>query len=125
MGADRLTRLDADLIESAAAEGRRQHRSARQQLEHWTRIGREVSSQRTIARSRVEAALAGRLPLTYLTDEEGVVYNAEVASAIAHDLTRTDYSTLLAAEGITTVSLNDDGRLVELKPDGTSTIVDR
>lgn len=122
--ADRLTRLDADLIESAAVEGKRQRRSSRQQLEHWARVGRAVSSQRTVARSRVEAALAGRLPLIDLTDEEGVVYNAEVAGAIAEDLARTDYSTLLAAQGITTVALDDDGRLVELKPDGTTTIVD-
>jgi hypothetical protein len=32
---DRVTRVAADLVDSAAAEGARQRRSAKQQLEHW------------------------------------------------------------------------------------------
>ena len=43
MADDHVTRFDADLFEAAAEEGRREHRSARQQLEHWTRLGRECS----------------------------------------------------------------------------------
>ena len=56
----------ADLLDSAAAEGARQSRSAKQQLDHWARVGREVSSQHTAARRRVEAALAGELELREL-----------------------------------------------------------
>jgi hypothetical protein len=53
--ADRITRVAADLMDSAAAEGARQSRSAEQQLDHWARVGRAVSSQQTAARRRVEA----------------------------------------------------------------------
>ena len=42
--ADRVTRFDADLFDSAAAEGARQSRSAKQQLDHWARVGRAVSA---------------------------------------------------------------------------------
>ena len=42
--ADRVTRVAADLMDSAAAEGARQSRSAKQQLDHWARVGRAVSS---------------------------------------------------------------------------------
>jgi hypothetical protein len=38
--ADRVTRVAADLMDSAAAEGARQSRSAKQQLDHWARVGR-------------------------------------------------------------------------------------
>ena len=79
---DRVTRFAADLLDSAAAEGARQSRSAKQQLDHWARVGREVSSQHTAARRRVEAALTGDLELRELNVEEGVVFNAEIAAAI-------------------------------------------
>ena len=80
--ADRVTRVAADLVDSAAAEGARQSRSAKQQLDHWARVGRAVSSQQTAARRRVESALAGELELGELSVEEGVVFNAEIAAAI-------------------------------------------
>jgi ParD-like antitoxin of type II ParDE toxin-antitoxin system len=121
--ADRVTRFAADLVESAEAEGARQSRSTKQQLDHWVRVGRAVSSQQTTSRRRVEAAMAGRLPLAELTVEEGVVFNAEISAGIEESLARTDYGRLLAARGVTTVALNDDGDIVEHRPDGTSVVV--
>ncbi|HEV7852944.1 MAG TPA: hypothetical protein VGP27_16550, partial [Mycobacterium sp.] len=88
---DRVTRFAADLLDSAAAEGARQSRSAKQQLDHWARVGREVSSQDTAARRRVEAALTGDLELLELNVEEGVVFNAEIAAAIQENLAESNY----------------------------------
>jgi hypothetical protein len=121
--ADRVTRFAADLVDSAEAEGVRQSRSAKQQLDHWVRVGRAVSSHQTASRRRVEAAMAGGLPLKELTVEEGVVFNAEIAAGIEESLGRTDYGRVLAARGVTTVALNDDGDLVEHHPDGTSVVL--
>ncbi|MET0897637.1 MAG: hypothetical protein ABWY45_06970 [Mycobacterium sp.] len=121
--ADKVMRIAADLVDSAASEGARQSRSAKQQLDHWARVGRAVSSQHTAARRRVEAALADDLPLSALSVEEGVVFNAEISTAIEENLARTDYGDVLAAQGITTVALNDDGAIVEYRPDGTSAVV--
>jgi ParD-like antitoxin of type II bacterial toxin-antitoxin system len=117
---DRVTRVAADLVDSAAAEGARQSRSAKQQLDHWARVGRAVSSQHTASRRRVEAALAGDLALGDLSVEEGVVFNAEISAAIEESLARTHYGEALAARGITTVALDDAGDLIEHRPDGTS-----
>jgi len=122
--ADRVTRFAADLVDSAAAEGARQSRSAKQQLDHWVRVGRAVSAQQTVARRRVEAALAGHLDTAALTGEEGVVFNAEIAAAIEESLAQTNYGGILAERGITTVALDDDGRIVEYRPDGTSVVVE-
>jgi hypothetical protein len=121
--ADRVIRMAADLVDSAAAEGVRQSRSAKQQLDHWARVGRAVSSQHTASRRRVEAALSGDLDLVDLTVEEGVVFNSEVSAAIEENLTRTHYGHLLAASGVTTVALDDAGDIVEYRPDGTSTVL--
>jgi ParD-like antitoxin of type II bacterial toxin-antitoxin system len=122
--ADRVTRFAADLVDSAAAEGARQSRSAKQQLDHWARVGRAVSSQHTAPRRRVEAALAGKLPLAELSVDEGVVFNAEISAAIDESLARTDYGRALAGRGITTVALDDAGNIVEYRPDGTSAVLD-
>ena len=121
--ADRVTRVAADLLDSAAAEGRRQSRSAKQQLDHWARVGRAVSSQHTAARQRVEAALAGQLELRELSVEEGVVFNAEISAAIQESLANANYGQVLSKRGITTVALNDAGELVEQRPDGISMTV--
>jgi hypothetical protein len=121
--ADRVTRFAADLLDSAAAEGARQSRSAKQQLDHWARVGRAVSSRHTAARRKVEAALAGELELAELSEEEGVVFNAEISAAIQERLADADYGTVLAGRGITTVALDEDGQIVEHRPDGTSVVV--
>ncbi|ELB89635.1 hypothetical protein Rwratislav_28553 [Rhodococcus wratislaviensis IFP 2016] len=120
---DKVTRLAADLVASAMAEGERQHRTGRQQLEHWARVGRAVSSRQTAARRRVEEALAGRLPIGELGTEEGTVFNAEINAAIEEQLATTDYGAALAAQGITTVALSEDGQIIEYRPDGTRTVL--
>ncbi|NIL74631.1 hypothetical protein [Rhodococcus sp. B10] len=121
--ADRVTRFSSELVDAAAAEGERENRSARQQLEHWARVGREVSNQRQVARRRVEAALAGQTPLSALSDEEGVVFNAEVASALEESLATGDHVADRAAQGRVTVSLDEQGRVVKHLPDGTQIVL--
>jgi ParD-like antitoxin of type II bacterial toxin-antitoxin system len=122
--ADKVMRVAADLVESAAAEGARQSRSAKQQLDHWARVGRAVSSQHTAARRRVEAALADELPLSALSDEEGAVFNAEISTAIDERLAHTNYGDVLADRGITMVALDDGGHLVEYSPGGVSVVIE-
>jgi hypothetical protein len=121
--ADRVTRVAADLVDSAAAEGARQSRSAKQQLDHWARVGRAVSSQHTAARRRVEAALAGELELRELSVEEGVVFDAEIAAAIQEGLADANYGEVLAGRGVATVALNETGDIVEHRPDGSSVVL--
>lgn len=121
---DQPTRFAADLMRSAAAEGARQSRSAKQQLDHWARLGRAVSMHETAARQRVVAALADVTRLAALAPTERLVANAELDAAIEQHAQTTSYGELLAAEGVTIVALDADGRLVQLEPDGTSTPIE-
>jgi hypothetical protein len=121
--ADRPTRVPSDLFDSAIVEGAKENRSAKQQLEHWARVGRSVCARQTASRHRVEAALAGTLPLEDLSDEEGIVFDSEVQSRLDERLRKVDLGTVLAARGVTTVALNEQGELTEYRPDGTSTAV--
>ena len=121
--ADKVTRFSSELVDAAASEGRREQRSARQQLEHWVRVGREVSDQRQVARRRVEAALAGRLPLGDLSIEEGAVFNAEIAASLEESLATGYHVADRAARGLATVALDEQGRVVKHLPDGTQIVL--
>lgn len=119
MIADKPTRVAVDLLESAAVEGVRQSRSAKQQLDHWARVGRAVSMRETASRMRIEAVLGATMTLAQLTTEERVVANAELDASIQERARSISFGARLAAQGITTVSLDDDGNLIEHRPDGT------
>lgn len=123
MPADKPTRFAIDLLEAAAVEGGREGRSAKQQLDHWARVGRAVSMHHTAARRRIEAALAGTLDLTELSGTERVVVNAELDATVNEVAQEISFGERLAAEGVTTVALDDGGRLVEHRPDGTSGVL--
>lgn len=117
---DRPTRVAADLFESATVEGARSSRSAKQQIDHWARVGRAVSMTQTAARRRVEAALAGELDERELSSEERIVLDAELDAAISERGRTTDFGARLAKRGVTTVALDDAGVLTRYHRDGTT-----
>jgi ParD-like antitoxin of type II bacterial toxin-antitoxin system len=121
--ADRPTRVPSDLFDSAVVEAAKENRSAKQQLEHWTRVGRSVCARQTASRHRVEATLAGVFPVEHLSDEEGIVFDSEVQARLDTRLRTTNLGAVLAARGVTTVALNERGELTEYRPDGTSASV--
>jgi hypothetical protein len=119
-----MTRFDVELFEAAAAEGRREHRSARQQLEHWTRLGREFSAHETGARRRIAAAVRGEMPLSDLATEERFVANVELDVAIRERAATTSFGQSLLKAGMTAVALDDNGVLTQFDPDGASRPLD-
>ena len=109
---DRPTRFAADLLESAAVEGQRQSRSAKQQLDHWARVGRAVEMQAPASWRRTQSA-------TELSAQEALVTNAEIDVAIWEQVQRVSFGSVLASEGVTTVALNETGALLRYHPDGS------
>lgn len=77
----------------------------------------------TAARRRVEAALGGELPFADLTESERIVANAELDTSIQAQAESMSFGEHLAGEGVTTVALDDDGALVEYRPDGSRTVL--
>ena len=74
----------------------------------------------TAAQRRIEAALTGDLGLHELSAEEGAVFNAEIAAAVQERLVGTNYGALLAGRGVTTVALDENGEIVEHRPQDSS-----
>lgn len=119
----RTTRVAVDLIDAAESEAARESRSAREQLDHWARLGMHLSVRSTAARRRIERAMAGDVPLSELAGAEREVANAELSVAISESANRMSFADRLAAEGVTTVTVDDEGRLVERRPDGTVAVL--
>lgn len=124
MADDRRTRIDAELFEAAADEGRREHRSPRQQLEHWARLGQELSALGTAARRRIDEAVRGEAPLSQLAPDERLVANVALDLAIRERAATTPFGRALVEEGMTAVALDDDGVLAERHPDGSARRLD-
>jgi ParD-like antitoxin of type II bacterial toxin-antitoxin system len=122
--ADRMTRFDSDLFDAALDEGRRENRSGRQQLEHWTRIGQMFSAHETATRRRIAAAVRGDVPLSTLSTDERLVANLELDVAIRERTAGASFGRALLKAGVTAVALDDDGALVEFRPDGSRQPVD-
>ncbi|MEX2503972.1 MAG: hypothetical protein WD378_03925 [Egicoccus sp.] len=113
--------MATDLLAAAEAEARRESRSAREQLDHWARVGMHLCARSTAARRRVERALAGDLDPDELTVEEREIANAELSVDISQAANQMSFAERLAAEGVTTVVADAEGNLVERRPDGTTT----
>ena len=120
---DRVTRVAADLMDSAAAEGVRQSRSAKQQLDHWARVGRAVSSQQSAARRRVEAALTGIWNCANSASKRARCSTPRSPRPFKRNWRDRITGTLLAEHGITTVALDENGDIVEHRPDGSSVLL--
>jgi hypothetical protein len=119
----RTTRLPSDLIEAAEAEGREEHRSAAKQLEHWARFGMFFERQTSSSRRRIQRAVAGEASLADLDDDERMVANAGINAAISVAANEVSFADRLAARGVTTVVMDDEGRMVRRHPDGSTTVL--
>jgi hypothetical protein len=113
------TRIAKDLLDAAEVEGEREHRSMAQQIEHWARVGREFTMHDASGRRVIELAIKNApVDLRF----EGVVraaLEAETNARIQERMLTTPIAKILAREGVDTVSLDDQGRLVEYRADGT------
>lgn len=81
--ANKSTRLPADLLAAAEAEGRKQNRSTSKQIEHWARLGKYFDHQTGEARRRILRAVVGEAPLEELEEYERIVANALITATIS------------------------------------------
>lgn len=70
-------------------------------------------------RRRIRAVLRGRRPLASLGPADRADVNRMLDAAITESALSTPLGELLAAEGVTTLALDEVGLLVEYRPDGS------
>jgi hypothetical protein len=82
--------------------------------------GRLVGGLTLAGRRRVELVLAGELDERELSAEERVTFDAELNTAISRTARSLRFGEVLAARGVTTAALDERGRLMRYRPDGTA-----
>lgn len=118
------TRIAPDVYAAAQQVAARESRSAAEQVNHWARVGQSVALHQAASRCRIEAVLNGALPMSVLRADEREIVNAELDAAITAEAHSTPLGAAVSADGVTTVALDDQSRLVEYRSNGTSTVLD-
>ena len=113
------TRAAADIAETAAAVGRRESRTMAEQINYWTRLGMQLDRSSTVESRRVRAALTGEEQFSALSDGERLVAHAAVDTAISARVASARFGQEARKAGQVTVSMDEDGNLVEVAADGT------
>lgn len=118
MTASAPTRVTADIAATAASVAPAENRTVSEQINYWARIGMQVERATSVATRRVLAVAAGDDQFATLTEDERTFAHATIDARIAERAARERFGPAARKAGEITVSLDDDGRLVEIAPDG-------
>jgi hypothetical protein len=119
MSKTQSTRISKDLLDAAEFEGEREHRSMAQQIEHWARIGREITMRDSSGRRIIELAIENAPVDQRFGDVVRAALEGETNASIQERMMATPFAKILAREGVDTVALDEQGRLAEYRADGT------
>ncbi len=114
------TRVAGDVVAIASAVAPGEHRTIAEQINHWARIGMQIERSGAVATRRVLAVAAGEAQFSTLGPDERGTAHALVDAEIAERVARQRFGPAARAAGHTTVSIDGDGRLVEISAEGTT-----
>lgn len=104
----------------AAAVAAAEHRSAAEQISYWARIGMQFERHATANHRRIIDAVSGDTQFSHLSREERDVAHALIDANIARRAASERFGAVRRRGGQRTVSLDDDGNLIEIAADGTT-----
>ncbi|MFT4164842.1 MAG: hypothetical protein QM650_06335 [Microlunatus sp.] len=117
-GASTPTRVTADLAAAAVAVAATESRTTTEQINYWARIGMQLERATSLANRRVLAVVAGEAQFSALTPQERTSAHAMIDARIAGRAVDRRFGPSARKAGQTTVSMDDDGNLIEISPDG-------
>lgn len=113
------TRVAGDIAATARAIAPAENRSVAEQINHWTRIGMLVERSGSVATRRLLSVVSGQAQFSSLSADERTTAHALVDARIAELGASQSFGPAARADGQTTVSIDDDGTLIEITPDGS------
>ncbi len=114
------TRVAGDVVASASAVAPSEHRSVAEQINHWARIGMQIERSGTVTTRKVLAVAAGEAQFSTLDPDERETAHALIDAQISEQVASARFGPAARAAGHTTVSLDDDGNLIEITPERTT-----
>ena len=114
------TRVSADVVALAAAVAAVEHRSAAEQVSYWARIGMQFERDATAHHRRLMEVVIGEAQFSDLDSDERRIAHALIDANIARAAVSQRFGPSGRRSGQRTVSLDDDGNLIEITADGTT-----
>lgn len=113
------TRVSADIAAAAAQVAAVAHRTVTEQINYWTRIGMQLERSSSVGSRKLLAVIAGEAQFSSLDAVERNLAHATIDARIAERVAEQRFGPMARKAGQTTVSMDDDGTVVEIAPDGT------
>jgi hypothetical protein len=95
-----------------------ENRTVTEQINYWARLGMQIERSTSVAGRRVLAAVAGEAQFGALTPDERTLAHATVDARIAERVAKERFGPAARKAGQVTVSIDDDGNLIEIASDG-------
>ena len=121
MSTARSVRISAAIVDAAAALAEDAHRSVAEQVNYWASVGRRVTSATGVDQRRLDRVVSGEASFSTLSDEERIIAHARIDADIEQRAQSAPLAELARLDGVTTVTMDDDGGLIATSPDGTIT----
>ncbi len=118
-GATIQTRVTADVAAAATAVARAENRTTTEQINYWLRIGMQVERSTSAQNRQILAVATGDAQFSASNPQERDIAHAVIDARVAQRAAAVRLAATVRRSGQTTVSIDDDGNLVEIKPDGT------
>jgi len=117
-GSSTPTRVAADVAAAAAGVAPSENRTVTEQINYWARVGMHIERSGSVTSRSVLAAATGHAQFSALTPSERATAHALIDARIAERVAAQRFGPDARTAGTTTVSLTDDGELIEITPDG-------
>lgn len=118
-GTSTPTRIASDVVAAATTVAPSEHRTVTEQINHWARIGLQIERSGSVANRKVLAVAEGGEQFSTLEPDERAVAHALIDASMAERVAEERFGSAARLAGQTTVSLDDDGELIEVSPDGS------
>lgn len=115
------TRGAGDVARIAADIAVKENRSFSGQISRWARIGMYLERSDLARQRRLLDGGPGLAPFSKLSGDVGVAANAHIDARIAELATGQSFGARARAMGHRTVSIDDDGNLIQIQSDGSRT----
>ena len=118
-GGSKPTRVSADVAAAAASVAPSESRTVAEQINYWARLGMRVERSTSIDSRRVRAVVCGEAQFSTLAPEERTVAHGTIDANIAQRVAKERFGPAARKAGQSTVSLDENGALIEIAPDGS------
>ena len=118
-GASDTAPVTSGVAAAAASVAPSENRSVTEQINYWVRIGMQVERATSVDGRRLLAVVAGDAQFSTLAPPEQAIAHATIDARIAERVAEQRFGLAARKAGQVTVSIDDDGTLIEISPDGS------